>query len=251
MAIVPVRAIGAVWSATTGSVVERICFADTDRDDLRDATAFFDGTGGRTLFILPRRPLESIDQVTVGGALLGSGDYCYDLENGWLSLAADPAGAPVAVRHTWSFDQEMAVSNWDGDDGNYLFANSGAASPSTLDATLTVSPDSGQAPFISNFSVTLANTYPGQIRRVAGRINIDLAGGATVSSWRAGYTNIAPGGLYSSTWNQTIPAIGSLIGLNLFILTAEDVTPAPYNQPPYPAAGGTAADSVALTVTGP
>jgi len=241
----------AVWTASTNSVVERICFADTDRDDLRVVTVLFDETDGRTLFSLPRRPLESIDSVEVGGSPLGSGDYCFNLENGWLSLAADPAGATVAVRYTWSFDQEMAVSNWDSDDGNYLFANSGAPSTSTLEAGLRVSPDSGQVPFATSFSVSLVNTYPGQIRRIAGRINIALAGGGTVGSWRAGYANIAPGSLFTSSWNQNIPAISSLIGASVFTLAAEDVTPAPYNQSPYPAAGGTAASSAVLTATTP
>ena len=37
-----------------------------------------------------------------------------------------------------------------------------------------------------------------------------------------------------------MPALGSLVGDNIFTLRAEDVTPAPFNQPPYPAAGDTA-----------
>ena len=38
------------------------------------------------------------------------------------------------------------------------------------------------------------------------------------------------------------------MGDNVFTLVAEDVTPAPYNQPPYAASGDT--DSGACTVTG-
>ncbi len=78
-----------------------------------------------------------------------------------------------------------------------------------------------------------------------------MANGSSVNSWRAGFTNVAPGGLFTSSWNQTIPAAGSLIGLNVFTLVAEDVTPAPYNQPPYPAAGGTATASAGLTASAP
>jgi len=241
----------AVWSSATGSVVERICFADIDRDDLRVADAVFEETAGRTLYVLPRRPLQSILAVDVGGTPLDTGGYCFDLENGWLSLAADPAGAPVAVRFEWSFDQELAVSNWDSDDGNYLFDNGGAPSTDTLAAGLDLQPESGEVPFVTTFSVTLVNTCPGQIRRMAGRINIDLAGGAAVSSWRAGFTNIAPGGRFTTSWNQNIPFIGSLIGTSTFTLAAEDVTPAPYNQPPYPAAGGTATASAVLVAGAP
>jgi len=33
-----------------------------------------------------------------------------------------------------------------------------------------------------------------------------------------------------------------VIGINIMTLVAEDVTPPPFNQPPYPASGDTAAD---------
>jgi hypothetical protein len=72
---------------------------------------------------------------------------------------------------------------------------------------------------------------------VAGRIDVTLAGGGYYPNWRSGFTNIAGGGSYVTNWNNTIPALGSMIGVNQFQLFAEDVTPAPYNQPPYPPAG--------------
>jgi hypothetical protein len=46
----------------------------------------------------------------------------------------------------------------------------------------------------------------------------------------------------STNWNQSIPALATLIGTNMFTLSAADVTPAPYNQPPYPASGDVASD---------
>ena len=49
-------------------------------------------------------------------------------------------------------------------------------------------------------------------------------------------------------WNQQLPAMGSLVGDSLFTLRAEDVTPSPYNQSPYPPSGDTAGD--ACTVRG-
>ncbi len=42
-----------------------------------------------------------------------------------------------------------------------------------------------------------------------------------------------------------------LTGDNRFVLIAEDVTPAPYNQPPYPPAGDSAADACTVTGTAP
>jgi hypothetical protein len=59
---------------------------------------------------------------------------------------------------------------------------------------------------------------------------------------------VAAGDSFVTAWTQNIPALGSVIGENLFLMLAEDVTPAPYNQPPYPPAGDT--DTAYCTVTG-
>jgi parallel beta-helix repeat protein/predicted outer membrane repeat protein len=107
----------------------------------------------------------------------------------------------------------------------------------TVDASFTCTPISGTLPFTSQFTVTLHNRYGGQARQVAGRIDVETAGGQTISNWRSGYTNIAAGGMHTTIWNQLIPQSQTLIGSNRFKLLAVDVTPAPFNQPPYPASG--------------
>ena len=71
----------------------------------------------------------------------------------------------------------------------------------------------------------------------------DSAGGRIAL---AGY-NLDPAEVYTAIWNQTLPAIGSLVGNNLFNIIAEDVTPSPYNQPPFEPAGDT--DAAVCTVT--
>jgi len=109
----------------------------------------------------------------------------------------------------------------------------------TITVSITCNPSSGTLPFTTQMTVTLQNLYPDQIRRVAGRINLLLANDSYISNWRAGYTNIAGGETYTSCWNTSLPTLGSLVGENTFRLTAEDVTPAPYNQPPYPPSGST------------
>jgi hypothetical protein len=124
-------------------------------------------------------------------------------------------------------------------------------SASTVSATLTCSPSTGTLPFVSNFAVELNNLYQGQTRRIAGRINITLASGASYTNWRGGYTNVAAGETYSVSWNQTLPATAALLGQNTFRLVVTDVTPAPYNQPPYPPAGDTATDLETVTGLAP
>ncbi len=118
----------------------------------------------------------------------------------------------------------------------------------TIGAELTCQPGSGTVPFATTMTVTLTNKYTGQIRNIAGRLDATLANGQYFPNWRAGHTNVGPGAEFVAPWIQSIPALGSLIGDNLFALAVEDVTPAPYNQPPYPPAGDTATS--VCTVTG-
>ncbi len=66
-----------------------------------------------------------------------------------------------------------------------------------------------------------------------------------------GFTNVAAGNSFVTAWNQTIPALGSLIGSNTFQLRVEDVSPAPFNQPPYPAAGHTDTHACTLAAAAP
>lgn len=113
---------------------------------------------------------------------------------------------------------------------------------STVNAELTCLPIVDTLPFNVTFSACLVN-MTGHTRRMAGRIDVQLAGGATFPNWRSGYTTISGGEQYSTNWVQHLPRLGSLIGYNVFTLAAEDVTPAPWNQPPYPPSGSRSTDS--------
>ncbi len=115
-------------------------------------------------------------------------------------------------------------------------------------ATLGCVPASGTLPINTLMTVALHNLHPSATRRIAGKINVDLAGGQGYSNWRAGFTNVGAGGSYLTSWVQNIPALGSLVGDSLFTLAAEDVTPSPWNLPPYPPAGDT--DTASCTITG-
>ena len=88
-------------------------------------------------------------------------------------------------------------------------------------------------------------------KRISGHIDITLAGGNFFPNWRAGFTNVAAGSSYTNNWVTTIPALTTVIGDNFFQLVVEDVTPAPYNQPPYPASGDTAAAACPATGIAP
>jgi len=123
--------------------------------------------------------------------------------------------------------------------------------PSTIGASYICTPNVGTVPFVTNMQVTLSNLFPGQTRRVAGRIDVTLANGTFYPSWRAGFTNISAGSSFSTSWNQNIPGVGSVIGNNTFQLFCEDVTPAPYNQCPYPPSGDTATSTCVIVANSP
>lgn len=120
-----------------------------------------------------------------------------------------------------------------------------------IDAELTCLPSSGTVPFTTTMTVTLTNNSIDQLRQIAGHIDATLASGTYFNNWRAGYTNVAPSDSYIQSWSTTIPALGSMIGDNVFTLVAEDVTPSPYNQPPYPSSGDTATDTCTVTGVAP
>jgi hypothetical protein len=140
---------------------------------------------------------------------------------------------------------DLAAANF-GEDNVSVLINSGK--PVSLFSDFTCAPTSGTVPFYTRMTVRLLNRVPDQTRLVAARIRVDLANGQSVDRWKAGYQNIAGGRLASMSWHHRIPALISLIGKNMFTLFVEDVTPAPWNQPPYPASGYRAEDSYIMYV---
>jgi hypothetical protein len=125
------------------------------------------------------------------------------------------------------------------------------ASTYGLSATLECDPASGVLPFVTSITATLGHGDYNNVRRIAARLNVSIASGAYFGSWRAGYTNTDAVEPHVAQWLQNIPALGTLVGDNVFALLAEDVTPAPYNQPPYLPSGATATDTCTVTADTP
>jgi plastocyanin len=112
----------------------------------------------------------------------------------------------------------------------------------TVACNYDITPASGTLPFVTNHAVSLTNNYGGQTRRVAAHVDVTTASGSTFPNWRAGFTNIAAGSTFNTSFAVSLPALGTLVGNNTFAIAAADVTPAPFNQPPYPPAGDTCTD---------
>jgi len=117
-----------------------------------------------------------------------------------------------------------------------------------VSAWLSCQPSSGVLPLTATIALGLENELAGAWRQVAGRIDLVLGNGTAFPNWRAGHLVLAPGEGHAISWNQLIPEILPAYGDNRFTLVAEDVTPAPWNQPPYPPSGST--DWAQCTVTG-
>ncbi|MGD8395261.1 MAG: FG-GAP-like repeat-containing protein [Candidatus Eiseniibacteriota bacterium] len=114
-----------VWSSATNSVIENMFWGDIDNDGLQaNGVAGATGDGARTLFRLGQAPARSIDAVLVDGVPQPTSAYTFHLANGWVSMATPPAsGQAVEVQYTYSADLDLGVTNWDSNEGNYLFLN--------------------------------------------------------------------------------------------------------------------------------
>ena len=108
----------------------------------------------------------------------------------------------------------------------------------TISAVIGCVPGSGTLPYTVQLWPQLCNE-DNITRRIAGHIDINIGNGTDYFNWRAGFTNVSVGNCYTAIVGVNLPAFGSLAGTNTFTLVAEDVTPAPYNQPPYSPAGDT------------
>lgn len=110
------------YVSTSSSVVEVIVCGDVDNDALISEVMY--DVGPKKLFYLPRNHIQKINRIIVAGDTLQLNEYCYNLENGWISLAAKPdSAAEIIIEYVYSKDIDIGVTNWDQNIGNYVFLN--------------------------------------------------------------------------------------------------------------------------------
>lgn len=78
--------------------------------------------GDRRLFYLPHRQIQGIDTVTCDGVPLAPSEYTSSREEGWVTVSTVPVES-LEVTYRYSPSQDMAVTNWDSNIGNYLYYN--------------------------------------------------------------------------------------------------------------------------------
>ncbi|MFQ6104027.1 MAG: FG-GAP repeat domain-containing protein [Candidatus Glassbacteria bacterium] len=111
------------WVSTTNSVIEAMVWGDVDRDGLRvTVNEAHIADGVKKVFYLQHPPVHSIMWVRVGNSFIPSSAYCYDPAAGWISLSFAPeSGEKVKVTYKHTTSPDLGVSNWDPDEGNFLF----------------------------------------------------------------------------------------------------------------------------------
>jgi len=185
----------------------------------------------------------------IGGQSAWSGDNGATMTEVVADLSSY-AGTTAHIRFRMGCDSSVSGDGWYIDDVTVTGAECEPweGSTPTIDAALACIPSSGTVPFQTRFVIRITNLYSGERRRMAAHLDLTLANGQYYPNMRAGNTVIHAGQSYFTSWWQNMPASAAVIGLNSFTLVSQDVTPTPYNQPPYAASGDT--DSASCTVEG-
>ena len=134
--------------------------------------------------------------------------------------------------------------------GGHAFAFTSGVKVETVTVDISCTPASGTVPFQGRVTVRVHNlAYSSRV--VAGHIDVMIANGTIFTDARTGHVTVAPDDVATVSWLVKIPAEPSVIGDNRFTVNGEDVTPAPYNQPPYLQSGDKDLDYCIITAYAP
>ncbi len=123
-------------------------------------------------------------------------------------------------------------------ENTYELTTTVAGMGQTMHTEIGCIPASGVLPYMVQLWPQLCNDN-NITRRLAGHIDINIGNGTDYINWRAGFTNVIAGNCYTNVIGVNLPALGALVGVNTFTIVGEDVTAAPYNQPPFSPSGDT------------
>jgi hypothetical protein len=111
------------WNSTYTTVTEKIVFGNVGPAYCEHAfTEQFIPAGDRRLFYLPYRQIQGIDTVICDGLPLAPSEYTSSREEGWVTVSTIPVES-LDVIYRYSPSQDMVVTNWDPNIGNYLYYN--------------------------------------------------------------------------------------------------------------------------------
>jgi hypothetical protein len=91
--------------------INSVAVADYDEDGLIDTVESRAGDGATKLIKLNHQPIHELAALEIDGAPIPLSQYCYDMVDGWISLAAAPApGELLTISYTFSNDLDLAVA---------------------------------------------------------------------------------------------------------------------------------------------
>lgn len=170
------------YTSATNSVIENEVWEDFDNDGLqngRDMLWWGDGT--RRLFIFPERPVRNLMHLTVGNEFVDLDEVYLDSDDGWIVLPMVPdLGERVRAVYVSSADIDLALTNWDDDEGEYIFYNQ--RDPNSVDpaaSSLATALHLGPNPSDGPIRLWLA----GEQNDRAGYVEVIDASGRRVKSW--------------------------------------------------------------------
>ncbi len=109
------------WASTDAPVAEKIVFGNVGPES-NEHTYTEQFTGTRKLVYLPHRQIQRVDAVVCDGVSLSPAEYTFSRDEGWITVGTTPVQS-LYVTYTYSRSQDMVVTNWESDVGNFLYYN--------------------------------------------------------------------------------------------------------------------------------
>lgn len=172
------------------------------------------------------------------------------LEWGTGMIDADPMFCSP-VTGDYGLDQHSPCTVEAQPDCGRIGARDAGCAGQVFSVSLACVPDSGTLVFQTMKDMEVKNPCVSQYRRIAGRLDVERADGSMLTYRRHGWLNLPAGTAYARSWPLLLPPRPSMVGTNTFFLVGEDVTPPPYNLPPYRPSGETQVDTCTVTATLP
>ena len=92
--------------------IQQLTWGDYDQDYIVNKVIKFETNGQRKLFYLGQKNLQSITAIILNNKPITLEKYCYDLNEGWISLADAPAVEDhMSIIYSYSNDLDLAVTH--------------------------------------------------------------------------------------------------------------------------------------------
>lgn len=115
------------YTSSTASVVEAIQLADLSREDeqvINESFTIASNLNNTYTIVLGKQIVEGIEDVQLNGIVVPPEDYCHIPGKCWISFSFPlNTGDVLTIWYRYSAYPDMVVTNWDSDEGNYIFYN--------------------------------------------------------------------------------------------------------------------------------